>query len=341
MCCGLDPSFCIYTSAMPRALRQHSAGTFQLFGFPTTFRPGFGVFILILGFLYPFPLGVWVAGAVAIFTVIHELGHALVARRNKCDASIALDFMVAYASYESTTPLTWKQKIAISLAGPGLQVSTALLGLVAFGVNPFSRADLSASESAAAVWWAGVALGALNLIPLLPLDGGAVVGEIAERIFPARGKRIVLQASFGITVVFAAGTALFGYIGLFPLFLFMLVMQWQQLTMARQLKRAFQSSLLVSDGDAAIDAAVLGAMLDVNQYEEALAYATDAYTKCPACTTAFSAAHAAHKLQRIHLRNAWLRTAQESQVFNDELNRLLRHSPEMQAVWSELGQSTQ
>jgi Zn-dependent protease len=334
-------SFRIYTSAMPRALRRDSARTFQLFGFPTAIRPGFGVFILILGFLYPFPLGVWVAGAVAIFTVIHELGHAIVARRNKCDASIALDFMVAYASYESTAPLSWKQKIAISLSGPGLQVGTACLGLLAFGVNPFSRSDLSSSEVAAAVWWAGVALGAINLIPLLPLDGGAVVGEIAERIFPSRGKRTVLQVSFGITAILAATAVMYGYVGLLPLFLFMLVMQWQQLTMARQIKRAFQNSLLISDGDSQIDAAVLGAMLDVEQHEEALAYATDAYLKCPACTTAFSAAVAAHKLERRDLCVAWLRVAETSQIAHDEFSRLLRYSPELSSVWSELIQSTQ
>lgn len=318
---------------MPRALRRDSPRTFQLFGFPTELRPGFGIFIVILAFLYPFPLGLWVAGAVAIFTLIHELGHALMARRSKCEASIALDFMVAYAAYESTAPLSWKQKIAISLSGPGLQVGTALLALVAFGINPFSRADLSSNEIAAAVWWAGVALGALNLIPLLPLDGGAVVAEVAERLLPNRGRRYVLQASFAITVIAAAATLMYGIIGLLPLFVFMLMMQWQQLTMARQLKRAFDHSLLVSDGDSKIDGAVLGAMIDVGQFNEALEYATDAYTKCPACTTAFSAALAAHKLERHSLCIAWLHTAKSSQVSSDEFDRLLRHTPELQSTW--------
>lgn len=321
---------------MPRALRRDSPRTFQLFGFPTELRPGFGIFIVILAFLYPFPLGLWVAGAVAIFTLIHELGHALMARRSKCEASIALDFMVAYAAYESTAPLSWKQKIAISLSGPGLQVGTALLALVAFGINPFSRADLSSNEIAAAVWWAGVALGALNLIPLLPLDGGAVVAEVAERLLPNRGRRFVLQASFAVTVIAAAATLMYGVIGLLPLFVFMLMMQWQQLTMARQLKRAFDHSLLVSDGDSKIDAAVLGAMIDVGQFNEALAYATDAYTKCPACTTAFSAALAAHKLDRHSLCAAWLHTATSSQVSSDEFDRLLRHTPELQNTWLDL-----
>ena len=326
---------------MARAMRRSSARTFQLFGFPTAIRPGFGIFIFILAFLYPFPLGLWVAGAVAIFTLIHELGHAFVARRNKCDASIALDFMVAYAAYESTTPLTWSQKIAISLSGPGLQIGSAMAGLAAFGFNPFSRSDISSSEIAAAVWWAGIALGAINLIPLLPLDGGAVVGEIAERLLPHRGRRYVLQASFGITVVIAAATLIYGLIGLLPLFLFMLMMQWQQLTMARQLKHAFQHSLLVSDGNPQMDAAILGAMIDVEQANEALTYATDAYTKCPACSTAFSAARAAAMLGNSDLCSAWLRTAESSQVTTDEFSRLLRHSPEMQTIWTALIGMTQ
>ena len=321
---------------MPRAMRSSSARTFQLFGFPTAIRPGFGIFIFILAFLYPFPLGIWVAGAVALFTLIHELGHAFVARRNKCDASIALDFMVAYASYETTTPLTWTQKIAISLSGPGLQIGIALAGLAAFGINPFSRSDISSSEIAAAVWWAGIALGAINLIPLLPLDGGAVIAEIAEKILPHRGRRYVLQASFGITVVISAATVMYGLIGLLPLFLFMLMMQWQQLTMARQLKHAFQHSLLVSDGDAQIDAAVTSAMIDVDQAAEALAYATDAYTKCPACSTAFLAARAAAMLNNEQLCIAWLRTAESSQITANEFARLLRHSPEMNSRWNEL-----
>lgn len=320
---------------MARAMHRTSPRTFQLFGFPVAIKPGFGVFIFILAFLYPFPLGLWVAGAVAVFTLIHELGHAIVARRNKCDASIALDFMVAYASYESSTPLKWKQKIAIALSGPGLQIGIALLVLLAFGVNPFSRADISSSEVAAAVWWAGVALGALNLIPLLPLDGGAVVGEVVERIFPQRGRRYVLQASFGITAVAAAASVMYGAIGLVPLFVFMMVMQWQQLTLARQLKRAFDHSLLVSDGDSKIDAAVLAAMIDVSQFNEALAYATDAYSKCPACTTAFSAAVAAHHLQRSDLSRAWLQTAEMSQISKGEFDRLLRHSPDMHSAWSQ------
>ena len=149
--------------------RQTSRNVFNVFGFPTTVKPGFGVFLAFLIFLYPYPLGLWMAGAVGIFTLIHELGHALAARMSGCTASISLDFMVAYAAYEPRSPLTWGQKARIALAGPSLQIVCAVTVLLLNSTNPFSRADITISDATISIWWAGIALGAMNLIPLLPL----------------------------------------------------------------------------------------------------------------------------------------------------------------------------
>ena len=313
---------------MPRATRRSAPRTFQLFGFPTAIRPGFGIFTVVLAFLYPFPLGLWVAGAVALFTVVHELGHAFAARRYKCEASIALDFMVAYASYSTSIPLTWRQKITISLAGPVLQVGSASVALLAFGINPFSRADIASSEMAAAAWWAGIALGLINLIPLLPLDGGAVIGEVVEHFFPQRGRLAVLQMSFGVTVVIAAASLFFGLTGLLPLFVFLLVLQWQQLSLPRRLKRAFDQSRLVSDGNPELDSMVVAAMLDVGDAQQALAYATDAYTKCPSFSNAFGAARACWALSQWDNALAWLDTAHSSQLQPEELRTAMIRTEE-------------
>jgi Zn-dependent protease len=313
---------------MPRATRRSSPRTFQLFGFPTAIRPGFGIFLVLLAVLYPFPLGLLVAGAVALFTVVHELGHAFAARRYKCDASIALDFMVAYASYSTSVPLTWRQKIFISLAGPSFQVGSAALALVAFGINPLSRTDIASSETAAAVWWAGIALGLVNLIPLLPLDGGAVVGEVAERFFPQRGRHAVLQASFGVTAVLGALCFFFGLTGLLPLFVFMLVLQWQQLSLPRRLKRAFDQAQLVSHGDPDVDEMVISALLEVGEAEQALAYASHAYTQCPSFSNAFGAARACWVVSRKDDAVSWLRAAHASQLHPDELRLAMLRTEE-------------
>ena len=50
--------------------------------------------------------GVWLAGSIAGFTLLHELGHAVAARRAGAEAEISLDFMAGYASYTAPQPLS-------------------------------------------------------------------------------------------------------------------------------------------------------------------------------------------------------------------------------------------
>ncbi len=312
-------------------------GTFHLFGFPTSLRPGFAVFVVFLTFLYPLPLGLWVAGAVAVFTVLHELGHAFAARRFRCDASISLDFMVAYATYRSPVPLPWNQKIVISLSGPALQVASAVVALVAVGVNPFSRNDIASSEMAAAVWWAGIALGLLNLVPLLPLDGGAVVAEVAERMFPERGRTRVLQVSFAVTVLAAALCTFNGLVGLLPLFAFMLLLQYQQLFLPRRISRAVSNNELSPQGNVEMDEAVLSTLLEQNEPAVALSYATEAYTKCPSFESALAAARAALALDRTDLADAWLVAARASQIDSQQFVSAMNSSADLAARAQHLG----
>lgn len=330
-----------YTSLMSRVTRRANPGTFPLFGFPTSVRPGFAVFLVILAVLYPFPLGLWVAGAVAVFTLVHELGHALAARRYECEASISLDFMVAYAAYSPPRPLTWRQKVSISLAGPSLQVATATLVLLAVGVNPFSRDDIASSEMSAAVWWAGIALGLVNLVPLTPLDGGAVVAEVAERLAPNRGRTVVMQVSFAVTVIGAALSVLYGLPGLLPLFAFMLLVQYQQLFLPQRLKRALSQRSLTPEGRPEMDESVLAMLLEINEHRHALNYATAAYVKCPSFACAFGAARAAHALGDPDLSDAWLRAAASSRTEENQLVIALRHHPELAPGAARLGLVTE
>ena len=53
---------------------------FRLFGFDVHVRTGFLIFVGLIVFIYPGTFGIWLAGALAVFTLLHELGHAVVAR---------------------------------------------------------------------------------------------------------------------------------------------------------------------------------------------------------------------------------------------------------------------
>lgn len=312
-----------YTAGMAFFGNSPAKNTVSLLGFPTRIRPGFLVFLAILTFLYPFPLGLWIALTVAVFTVIHELGHALAARRAGCRASISLDFMIAYASYESDQPLPWLQRIRIALAGPLLQISIALATLVALGVNPFVREDIVRSDMTIALWWAGFALGALNLIPLLPLDGGAVVAAIAERISPTKGREFMLRASIALTAFFAAATLLSGLIGLLPLFLFMLFMQWQSLAIPQRIHQLATDPQFSSGGNLEIDGAIISSLIDQGDHQKALQYAHRAYLQCPAFDTAISAARSSLALGDLASCVSWLHAAQSSQLHNDSVQRVV------------------
>jgi Zn-dependent protease len=145
---------------------------FRVLGIPVHVAPEF-----LLGLAIPFlfndlDAAIALAVCLAIFVLVHELGHAVVARRTGADTSITLTFLVGYASYRPTRELDPAQRALISLAGPVTQIVLGGLALFALGVSPFRLHTPTDSIWTIAVWWAGPVLGALNLLPLYPLDGG-------------------------------------------------------------------------------------------------------------------------------------------------------------------------
>ena len=65
---------------------------FRLLGFPVHVRPGFVMLMVLIVVLYGDEFGIWLAGALAAFTLLHELGHAVAARRTGAQAEISLNF---------------------------------------------------------------------------------------------------------------------------------------------------------------------------------------------------------------------------------------------------------
>src|SRR5690606_4326227 len=148
---------------------------FRLLGFPVRIGAGFVVCMALLAFIPRAgnaAFGFWLAGAVAGFTLLHELGHAVVARHAGAEAGISLEFMAGYTSFRPTRPISRPMSVAISLAGPVTHIACGALVLVAMGHNPLELDSVRGSDAALAIWFAGPVIGALNLIPVLPLDGG-------------------------------------------------------------------------------------------------------------------------------------------------------------------------
>jgi Zn-dependent protease len=183
------------------AISDRSA--FTIFGFPVTIAPGFVLGLLLLAGLNTqnpsFALAL--IAAVATFTLVHELGHALAARRFGAESAISLSFLVGWASFRPSRPLRRGERVLITVAGPLVQIVLGAAVLVALGSAPLSYSDVSTDPVTLAVWWAGPVLGLINLLPLTPLDGGNVAVAAVDAVLPGRGQRIVQWWTLIVTVI--------------------------------------------------------------------------------------------------------------------------------------------
>lgn len=153
---------------------------FNIFGIPVTVQPFFWITLVIIGagssgdgksLNAIFHLALFlIAGFISI--LVHELGHALTARKFGAQCHIVLQAFGGYAAYTGI-PMTRKQRFCITAAGPGLQ---ALLGLVvlviarfAHPLQPDAAYFLNVLIFISWIW------ALFNLLPIIPLDGGRMV----------------------------------------------------------------------------------------------------------------------------------------------------------------------
>jgi Zn-dependent protease len=150
--------------------------------------------------------------------LLHELGHALAARREGIEvAGIDLFFFggVMKMSRDTTTP---GQEFRVAVAGPlvtlGIVLVAGVISVALEGPSGFwDAARLSGSGSFADVVVAFVVsmnlvLLGFNLIPAFPLDGGRIARSIAWRITGERAK--ATRAAAGLGQLFAALLMVYG-----------------------------------------------------------------------------------------------------------------------------------
>jgi Zn-dependent protease len=206
---------------VPRGLPRPHALSFSLFGFRVRVQAAFLVVAAFLGYRPGDTLAVveWV-GVVFVSVLFHEFGHAIVARRAGYQPWIELHGMGGLTHLERTeaTPApTWTSDLAIAVAGP-------LFGLALGGaVWAATRAFPAFAEREAArtivrdLLWANVGWSVLNLLPMLPWDGGLAVRAVLGRLFPRRGERMayrlsVMVASMGLAFALYSRSLWIGYL---------------------------------------------------------------------------------------------------------------------------------
>lgn len=183
-------------------MARRGAG-FVLFGIPVTIDPFFLIGILLLSAASGSGTTAIATGvAIGLFTLIHELGHALMARRFGAHSTITLSFLMGWASYSGRVRLSGFQRTMISLAGPMAQLGSAVVTL--FVLRQWTDSGSLSIDTADALWtavmWAGVLLAFLNLLPMWPLDGGHIVETVASKAFGRDLQPTVQRFTLGVCV---------------------------------------------------------------------------------------------------------------------------------------------
>ena len=284
--------------------------SFTLLGFRVEIRPGFIIFLGLVVFIYGGSLGLWVAGTLAAFTLIHELGHALPARATGAHAEISLDFLAGYASYLPSRPLARWERAGIAAAGSFAQGAVATIAMFLLGANPLSRSDILRNDATLSIWWAGIVLAVVNLIPVIPLDGGAIVSAALEKIAPRRGASFMMWFSVVLTSAGLVAAVTYEAARSFlPLTAILLIMQLQ-IFGARNRRGITTSGLSQTE----YIILVMSGLQRVENYQEAAKIGAEAFRQQP---NSFIAAKISQSLSALGDHDgaqAWMRAAEQASL---------------------------
>ena len=133
-----------------------------------------------------------IAGFISI--LVHELGHALTAKAFGKRVEIVLQAFGGYAAYSGGAPLGRLRTFLVTAAGPALQI---VLGVVVYlFAKSFPGMSFEATYFVKVLYAISFIWALLNLLPVLPLDGGRLLQTI---LGPSRIK-ITLLISMAIAV---------------------------------------------------------------------------------------------------------------------------------------------
>jgi len=178
----------------------------RMFGFPVEINLSFLLLLALVFVAYGGLPGVLIVGLAFGSVLLHELGHALVARRLGVHVSgIELSFFGGAAKMVQM-PRSADHEIAIAAAGPAVSL---MLGGAGLGLGMLLHVPLFGM-----IGWINLVLAAFNLIPALPMDGGRILRALlARKMDFVRATDVSVQ----VARVVAVGFGIVGLMGAYQL----------------------------------------------------------------------------------------------------------------------------
>ena len=214
----------------------------RVLGFPIELNLSFLLLLAVVLVAFGGLMGVFVVCLAFAGVLLHELGHALVARRFGVHvAGIELGFLGGAAKMMDM-PRRADQEIMIAAAGPAVSL---MLGGLGFGLGA-----ILGSPFISMIGWINFVIAGFNLIPALPMDGGRILRAALTKQFD-----YVRATDIAVTVsrVVAVGFVILGVMGTYQLLLlapFLWMMGTREKLMARMAPAPFSRYRSSVDVDA-------------------------------------------------------------------------------------------
>jgi stage IV sporulation protein FB len=190
--------------------------SFRLGKIPVRIQPSFFLMTMVLGSLGVGDVGFLLAWVIAVLlsVMLHELGHAGMGLVFGLEPSVVLHGMGGTTSWSTQRKLSTAQRVAISLAGPG---AGFVVGAIVYVAPTIVRSALPLHVLPPMPLWRFVyaqllfvnfGWGLMNLLPMLPLDGGNVMTQLLNALTGGRGERparIVSVVLAALVVLLALG----------------------------------------------------------------------------------------------------------------------------------------
>jgi len=158
--------------------------------------------------------------------VLHELGHALAARRYGIRTKDIILLPIGGIARLERIPREPVQELVVALAGPAVNVALAGIFFVLLqvtGLPILASRDLAEANFLAALFWANVLLAAFNMLPAFPMDGGRVLRALlAMHLDYVSSTRVAASIGQGMALLFG----LWGLFGGAPMLMLLALFVW-------------------------------------------------------------------------------------------------------------------